>query len=240
MDAETRHQLKQNELAEALAKLRTFSDKRLRIALIVVAGILVLFLAYRWWRASASASRASAWTAIWQAEDTSGDLAKAVDNLRAQVAAQSDPVLAGGARLRLGITLVARARESGADREKLLREALEVLKPVTTLDGPGAQFAATALFQTAAIHEALRDIPAARSAYETLTTDKRFEASPYRDLAASLLATVADLLKPVYFVPGDKPVDAVPTGTPAPPAGAAPQLPPGVQIVPSPATPPKP
>ena len=49
MDADTRHQLKQNELAETLSKLRDFSDKRTLTWLAVIVAIALVYAGYRYW-----------------------------------------------------------------------------------------------------------------------------------------------------------------------------------------------
>ena len=48
MDADTRHQLKQNELAEALGRLRDWDNPSTRYTLMGLLVIVVLFASWKW------------------------------------------------------------------------------------------------------------------------------------------------------------------------------------------------
>lgn len=206
MDAQTRHSLKQNELAEALSKLRSLSDPRLRIALIVIAAAAVLYIGYRWWSSAQAASLAESWQTVsrFDPSGVSTD-GPSLDAVREIARRSADSALAAAARLRVATALVVKSRAPAADRDKLLREALDTLKPLTGLSGQHAGFAAAACFMQATIHETLREFDAAGSAYRTLLDDPRFASSPYRGLAEMYSANLDKIGQPVYFEPGNRP-----------------------------------
>jgi len=65
MDARTRHELKQNELAEALAQLRNLNDPRLRVGLLVVLGLAVVVAGVLWWRYNQSRTVEQSWKTLY-------------------------------------------------------------------------------------------------------------------------------------------------------------------------------
>jgi hypothetical protein len=207
MDAQTRHQLKQNELAQALSKLRSLRDPRLRIGLIAVVAVLVVYVGYTWWHNATAASLAESWRSVARF-DAGADQAPALGALRDIANSQGDTALGAAARLRLATVLAKQSREPGQDRDKLLRDALDTLRPAGGLSGANSGFAAASLYMQAVILETLGELQAAGECYHTLTTDARFESSPYRELANRESADLDALARPLEFTPGMPPASA--------------------------------
>lgn len=204
MDAETRHHLKQNELAEALGKLRSL-DKSTVYFIAAILAVVLLFAAYRVWRWTSEQTTATRWAEL--ALYHPGDVAtgpNAVKELRDLVATGSDRQMADVARMKLAATLVNMADEDAVQRADFLTEAEQVLGAVIDDAEAAATVAAPAQYLLARICESRRDVEGARQAYEQLA-DARFAGHPFQYLAAEKLSTLDSLSAEVKFVAGDPP-----------------------------------
>lgn len=199
MDADTRHQLKTNELGEILERITNLRDPRVQLGIVAIALLIVLFAGYRFmsWRADV-ATRAG-WMTLDTVGSTDPGLGEApLDTLRRVIAGTSDAALGATARLRLVDGLLARAVAGDTGR---LEEAREELESVLASGAPPLLKAA-ALYQLANLYETRRDFERAREAYQRLLHDPTFAGSPFVALARSRLASLDDLPRQIEFQPG--------------------------------------
>ncbi len=224
MDADARHQLKQNELAEALAKLRNLRDPRFLYAAAGVGVVLVIAASVYAWRSAQ----------ISAAEQTSQRLGKALDDLaatdvavraaaerdlRALIDATREPGLSGYARLALARALVDRGHRDPATRPQALAEAQQLLEQIRGNAQSPPMLAASATLLLATVHESLRAPDAAEAIYRELTTDARYAGSPAVKLAEKRLESLDRARVAVVFEPGkptkpDDPSANAPTAAP--------------------------
>jgi hypothetical protein len=195
MDAETRHKLKTNEFGEAIERLMTFSDPRLKYWL---AGIIVVALAlvgYRVWSWNQQSTRALAWAELARVStDAPGS---AVAQLETLISGSSDARFLAAARLRLANELVQEANIAPeADRNQRLHQAAGVLKAIISDASAPAPLVAAALLLNGTVQESLRDLAAARAAYEALK-EPRFDGIPTRSLGLQRLDSLARIERPV-------------------------------------------
>jgi hypothetical protein len=214
MDAETRHQLKQNELAEAIGDLKqkvAHMDRNTVYLLIGIAAIIILWIAYGLYNRAAAQQQSDVWfqvlTApvnIRNADTIQGDL----ENLR-QLATQNDGALADAARLRLGVGLWNYAEAPNIEHPEgeaanLLNEAASVLEPVaqTPASSSSPGVVAAAKYALAGVYESLGRWDDARAQYESLQ-DERFAGTVYGPAGVSLtknaLQNFDELQEPVKF-----------------------------------------
>lgn len=230
MDASKRHQLKTNELAEALSRIRDWgSDPQTRYWTIGLAVVVVLAIGYRVW----SQVRESRVTNAWSELDTASakvhsEPTASAAALRALISSTSDPVVAANARLRLAGLLLSEVDKQPDNADELLTQVVEALKPLTEDAQVAAPLAATAEYALGTAYEDLRKLDLAGSAYKRLTEDQRFAGSPFVERAAKRLQNLEDLRRPVTLQAG------------APPVPQIPNLPAGINVAPSPSGAPQP
>ena len=229
MDADTRHQLKQNELAQAIDQLRTL-DRGTIYTIVAVVAVLLLFGAFRVWQWQSVRSVESRWNALVQLGGQGGGAAGTTSALRDVIAGDSSP-LTHVARLSLANVLLQDARENPTGADANVREAVEVLKPLAdnyqqlepAIGGPALNLLATA-------YECQRDFDAAKAVYDSLQSE-HFAGSPFAEVAHTKFTDVDLLRSQVQMTPGFPPLD----DTAAAPAGEG--LPGGVTISTDPARP---
>jgi predicted negative regulator of RcsB-dependent stress response len=236
MDADKRHELKQNELAQALARLRSFgSETQTRYWLLAAVVIVVAVAGYFAWGNMRKTRAATRWMELATASSTLGtDTDAGLEQLHGLIASTSDPVLAADARIRVAAVL---RDEADADPEKYEQchtAAIAELRPAIDDPKVPAPLVATATYALAISLESLRKFDEAAAAYQTLVNKPRFAGSPLVGLAASRLSSLAELRIPVWFEPGMPPPpprpESRPTTAPPPPpptsaAGAPPLAP---------------
>ena len=215
MDAETRHALKQTELAEALehasdwTRSPTFRNVVLGVVLVVVA-----FFAYRYWSASARGAANAAWAEVYAAQRSAGESPDtALDSLSATIAATKDPNLAAAARLISANILMNRTLEDPALITANGPQILDLLQPVTSDASLAAQYRAPAKFLTARVQESVDDLAAARATYQAIADESAFAGTPYPKLAKDRLNLLEGLAKLPVLTPGSPPT---PEPTPQP------------------------
>lgn len=204
MDAEQRHALKTNELAETLMKLREWGERWLNHILIGVTLVALSVAAYKFWSWRSESALAKQWSELGTInpdDPTAGDAP--IDQLRKLIAEASDPTLQTLARIRLADALIERAAESDA-AARLSDATRELTAAYESSSTPDALKAAL-LYQLAVAHESLRDFGAAREAYTTIRNDPRFEGSPFRTLVEDRLATLDEIARKVELLPGFAP-----------------------------------
>jgi hypothetical protein len=225
MDADTRHQLKQNELAEALDTLRDFNNPTTRLTLLGLAVILAAFFAWKAWVHQQHHAQELTTQRLNQVQEAiaTGDPTRmdaAIVDLRALVNDAAQPGLAAGARILLASTLADEALRKPDEQQTLFEEAITVLQPLIPDGEVPAPLQAAAMFAKASCHESLRDFDQAKPLYERLQSETRFRGSPYVGLAEDRLANLDELRTPIRFEPGSPPMPAAAMPMSGPPASA--------------------
>jgi uncharacterized protein (UPF0147 family) len=220
MKADERHQLKQNELAEALAQLRDWNSPTTRYTLLVLALVAIAFGAWRVWAYHQRHTLEQGWQRLGTIEMTlSGKdqaaAAGAASELRALIQETSDPGLQGYARLRLARERVQEAFSKPEERQAAFAEAVQILEQIIHGPNTPASLEAAASFALGSTHECLATVePASRQSqldkaaelYQKITQEPRFKGTPYPTLAAERLKTMATLLKTaIAFTAGPAP-----------------------------------
>jgi len=208
MDADTRHQLKTNELADALARLKDFTDRRTLSWLALIVAIALAWGGYRYWgwRQQARLTQASGTLlSVGNVLDPSRGEAP-LAQLRQIIAENHDPGLVALAHLRLGQGLEARGMVRGDTAT--LDEAQRHYQAVLASAAAPNHVKAAAGYRLGLVHESRRDFAKAREAYTALTRDGAFAGSPFVGLAESRLAQLDRLAVPIAFEPGLKPPPA--------------------------------
>jgi predicted negative regulator of RcsB-dependent stress response len=211
MDADTRHQLKQNEFAEALQRLRDFSDKRTLGWLAAILIVALGFAAYKvWvWRQQVHLVESCQMLINVVPADTSrGDAPLAT--LRELIADDPQPGLVALARLQLAQGLEARGQEP--DGAAKLAEAEKQYQAVIDMPAAPDQLKATATYRLGILYETTREFTKAREIYTSLSQNQQFTGSPFIEFAAARLEQLDKLITPIAFEPGLKPL---PTTQPA-------------------------
>jgi tetratricopeptide (TPR) repeat protein len=233
MDADTRHQLKQNELAEALGRLRDFADARFWYWFIAIVIILGGYAAYRLWQRQQNTLLENTWSQLLAIGATDpGGAAGSIIQLQALINENSDANLVAAARLRLGNALMLQAYEDAAQRESLLREAEAAYVEVARSDTAPDPLAGAATYALGTVYESLREFEQARAMYQSLTEETRFLGTPYSGLASARLETLEEISTKVVFEPGDPPPPE-PEITDIPTDVGPPVLPPGTETQPA-------
>lgn len=239
MDADTRHQLKQNELAEALSKLRDLRDPRILATAGVIVVILLAVLVWYGWRASQQATLERGWARLSDiAANLSGADPSAVTaaqgELRTLLQETSSPSVAGYARLALARSRYDQGMLQPEERQAAFNEAITLLEQIRADSATRTDLDAAAAFLLASTYESTRQFDKARQLYQTLKDDTRYAGLPYGALSADRLATLDDLTDPIAFTPGEAPPPPAPetqAATPAPAPQFQPMTPEQLSVV---------
>ena len=216
MDADTRHQLKHNELADMLTRLRDLDNPSTRYTLLFIAAVLAVYVAWSGWSYAHQRSIEQSWQRLGSITAGIGSgndaaAATALTDLRALIAEDSDPVLGGYARLMLAEHRITEAFEKPEERQAAFTEAKDVLEKTLKTSGTPPMLEAATAYALANTYESLAALNDAERAslldkasalYTRITTEKRFDGSPYFELSQDHLDTMAELATPVVFVPG--------------------------------------
>ncbi|MEP0848119.1 MAG: hypothetical protein HRF50_15015 [Phycisphaerae bacterium] len=230
MDADTRHQLKSNELAEFFARAAEFRDRRVNAVAIAVVALVVLYAGYKFWNWRTGVAAETAWArlgAVGSIDPSLGDAP--LDSLRKVIEDGAPPAVEAMARLRLANALLARGIAGDSGR---LGEAALQLEALLGSDAP-ALLRAAATFQLANVLESQRDFARAKETYQRLASDPAFIGSPFIRLAAERLESLDSLPVSIEMRPGLPPpppsaatlpaANQPAVGEPQPPVGEPPQ-----------------
>ena len=241
MDADTRHQLKSNELAEMLTSLKDLKKPQYLYPGILVLVILVAVVAWYGWRYTQRVAAEQDWQRLERiaAGLGSGDptaVSGAQSELRALLQENVQPTVRGYARIELARSRIEQGLAEPTERPGAFEEAARVLEE--TLADPVApeMQRAEATFLLASAYESLRQFDRAKELYQALMQEPRYAGSPYRGMAEKRLADLDTLSKPIAFLPGEAPPPPPP---PAPttqavlsPSTMGPPAPPEEQLIP--------
>jgi predicted negative regulator of RcsB-dependent stress response len=213
MDADTRHQLRQNELAEALARLKDFSDRRTLAWIAVILAAVLAYAGYKFWgwrqRADLVAASESLASVRGVLDPSLGEAP--LDRLRQIIAENDDPGLVALARLQLGHGLETRAESPEASAS--LHDAQTQYEEILAMPGAPDSIKAAAVYRLGLIRETEREFGEARKRYGSLVDNPSFRGSPFVDFAKTRLEQLDELAEPVVFEPGMKPLPATQPAT---------------------------
>jgi len=226
MDADKRHQLKQNELAEAINRLRDVRDPRFLATLGVLAVVVVGLLGWKAWNYSQrlKLEQTSQRLSTLQEALNSFDgarIARAQEELRELLSTARNADLVAAARLLLARSRYDQAMRMAAERPAGFEEAAAQLEQINATPGVSPMLQAAATYLLANTYESLRRFDEARTLWQRLSRDAQYAGTPYRALAEGRLLTMDELSTAVAFRPGDPP--------PPPPAGGTGD---GIKLVP--------
>lgn len=215
MDAQTRHNLKTNELGELIGEAGDFiKTPAFRTTALLVALGAALALAIWSWRSSSQRSIENAWQDLYTSQLEAKDAAAANAALREVISRNSDPALLAAARMMLTDKLLREGFEEDAKLEPACKEAKEMLGQIIADPAIAPQVIAAARFKRASVLETLSDFEGAKADYEALTSSERFAGSPYVAMAEQRLKSMADVIAVKPFAPGSRPVASAPVAAP--------------------------
>ncbi len=217
MDAETRHRLQQNELAEALQTASTigFTDRRFLLPALAIVAIALGYLGYKWMGAQRDKALRQAWNDLATTQILGvPDLSSSIAALRNLINANDNPAYAATARIRLAKALRMLGDRTGD--ASVYEEAAGLLNGVVERSDTPAGLQATALYVLAEVFESQRDVEQARATYTRLMDEPRYLGSPFQLLARQRVDTLADVSNVVRFEPGNRPLESMPATQAAP------------------------
>jgi hypothetical protein len=222
MDADTRHQLKSNELADMLASLKDLKKPQYLYPGLVVLVVAVAVAAWYGWRYSQRVAAEQDWQRLDRIIATlnSGDVntvSGAQGELRAMLDEKLPPSVLGYARVELARSRVEQGLAQPTERPGAFEDAAKLLEAVRSDPATPPMQQAEATFLLASTCESLRQLDRAKELYQSLTQEAQYAGSPYQSLAERRLSDIDKLAKPVAFVPGEMPV-APPPEVMGPPA----------------------
>lgn len=211
MDAESRHDLKKNELREMLSNFRFFTSDNGRYVTLALLGVVVLFVGYRIWRWNSTRAGEESWSQLMEAVvPSTPDGTDGLDSLRQIASSTGDDIIRAWAEYRLGCGLLRQANSDKTKREQYLPECIEVLRRVSGASSTPPSIAAAAEYGLANAYELQRDFEQAKTTYQAITDNEKYAGSPYQALADGRVDTVDDLNVTVMFTPGEPPAPVPP------------------------------
>lgn len=238
---EVQQETKPDVLTEQLLKLQQVVDKFWLPVTVIVVAVIAVWGGMRFMHAQQIAREEKQWQELMTLPV--GDSSKAegtIESLKTMIETHSDALFRSSARLRLADALIARGLEK-ADL-KYFDEAEPVLQAVVSDSASTTMNVATALMKLGSVYESKRQFDKAKEVYTRVASESRFESSPFRDIATSMLESLPKLSVKVDFVPGNSPTPAQPApnkpiieAVPTPPPTGAPASTPAA-TPPAPAT----
>jgi hypothetical protein len=221
MDAETRHHLKENELAALLSKLRQSDQTTIFLALAVIL-LIVLLIGVNAYRGSVQAAEAEAWSAMFALNPLNAETGGAALTELQSIAEQHDGVLGAVAAMRAASTRTYEVQMGDVeDPAAALEEASQMLTPVLQrVETLPSAVAGPAHMLAARIAEGQRDLETARGHYDALLA-LRFAGNPLQAIANQRLQDLDALDAPIALAAGAPPQ---PEGTNNLPPGVSPSL----------------
>lgn len=235
MDAEHRHELKRNELAEALSHLKDWReiDRSWFVTIGIVVVAILAWASVRTWTWAAQQAEYSSWAQYQQisqemVQSASPDGMLNLSELRTAANGGLSSSITPLAKLELAEALCHNASLDSTNRDELLNEAKktvsEALALVVTMKTPVLE--AAALITQASIEEALGEFDAARATYEKLQ-QPRFAGSPFTtplgvgmayeqpSIVEQRLENLDEVSEPTHMLPGSPESEATETSNPS-------------------------
>lgn len=239
MDADTRHQLKQNELVEAINRLRDLRDPRFLALLGLLAVVVLGLLGWKAWSYSQRLKLEQTSQRLGALQDAldsfdGARIARAQADLRELISTTRQADMAAAARLLLARSRYDQAMQMAAERPTGFEEAAAQLEQVIAAPTVSPMLQAAATYLLANTYESLRRFDEARTLWQRLAREARYAGTPYPALAEERLLTIDDLSSAVAFVPGNPP----PPPPPAEGTGTSIRLVPGESVLIAPDAPP--
>jgi hypothetical protein len=215
MDADTRHQLKTNELAEVLATLRDLKNPRFLYPAGAVALVAIAVLAWLSWRYSQRLTAERDWERLGRisldlSDPDASRVAAAQSEARALLQERTAAHVRGYARLELARSLVAQGMAQPDQRAAAFDEAVRLLEQTRSDPAAPPLLNASSTFLLATTCESQYQFDRAKQLYQSLADDTRSVGSPYKALAEDRLTSLDTLTKPVVFTPGEPPAPPPP------------------------------
>ncbi len=236
MDSQHRHELEQNDLAEALSGFGKWWSKWGNAVLLVVLAAAVSFTVYRYLSVRAIDAHERAWFDL--AAETSPQALQDVARNHSDPTIKAMAYLRGG-DLQLALALTpesALAPPVGDDADGAAADAQPAVDPATALEdagtmyeqaagfAPNATIKANALLGLASVAESKREFDAARGHYEGVLSLVGDRQPMLAAMAQARLDRLDELKTPVRFAPAAPAAPATPvepTDTPADDAAPA-------------------
>lgn len=244
MDADRRHELKQNELADAIERIRNATDKSTLAWAGVLVAIVVVWFGWRFVNAQAEASLKAEFGALAEVDiSPEGITDDTLANLRDMAASSPNTKFENFARLKLAAALRVMSEKNA--QPELLQEAESQYQLVRNSSRATPAEKAGAMFQLAQLAEERRAFDEAKALYEEIVDSEAYVGTGFDSLATSALTNIDELPRKFVLEPGMPPTPAAsstptfstpgmqpPTADPLPPPGgvstsnALPPLPP--------------
>lgn len=211
MDAKTRHELKQNELAEALAKLREFDNPSTRYTLVGIALLIVLIGGWKLWSFANQRAQADKWQRVSTLNSTlqAGDPAnadKVIADLRELAGESSDPLISGYARLGIARAKFAAAMTNPDARESEFEAAIEQLEQIVSNANGQPVLLGPALYALASAYESTGQVAKAEECYDRIVSEEdMFAGSPFLGMARERIKNLDRLRGDLGFASGARP-----------------------------------
>lgn len=211
MDADTRHQLKQNELAEALMRLRELKDPRVLYSLVAVVVVVVAVVAWYGWRSSRQYAAEQSSQRLGQIQENLMradplQITAAQADLRALAADAANPALTASAQLLLARAYYDEALQSSDKRTESFQQAATVLEQMRASSSTPAVMRAAASFLLGSTYESLARFDDARKVWQELVENPQYVGTPYPMVAEGQLESLNEISVDVAFAQGGPPM----------------------------------
>ncbi len=216
MDADTRHQLRQNELAETLLRLRSWDNPSTRYALLAVVAVLLIVGGWKAWSYSRAAAVERDWRSLTSVNESllmGADAATAQGELQSLINGGANEAVQCYARLALAQTRIQQALEDPEQREAGLTEARTLLQEVVSDGGASGALRAAASYGLATVKEWDHDYAGARELYQSVVDNAaHYAGSPWVQMSQDRLLDIDELEAEVVFAAGAPPTAGAATG----------------------------
>ncbi|MBL8877704.1 MAG: hypothetical protein JNG88_01185 [Phycisphaerales bacterium] len=221
MDADTRHELQQNELGQLLSRLKNLSAREILTYLGTIVVVILIVVGYRTWQSSILTAKSAAWNDLITAgapkptaDGSDVEIPDRVEALRSYMQTHAEPAALAAARLRLARALIDKAGGDSAERQLLLDEALKHLDALRTDENAAPALRAAAMLLAGTAYETRRDAAKAREMYQRFETPE-YASSAFAEIAKKRIETLDQIETQVAFAPGSTPPPTEPTTQPA-------------------------
>jgi predicted negative regulator of RcsB-dependent stress response len=214
VDAEHRHELKENDLAESLRNFSTFWQNWGNSLLMAVLVGLLALLAYQFFTNRAARAHEDSWSALVQETSPAG--------LRAIAETNSDPAVQALARLQAAELLLLKIAEPASATQPStagqIEEAQSLLKTVADQPGLSPVYRLNALLGLAAVAEDQGQWDEAAQIYQQISQESGSRFAAIASRADQRRQLLDQLAQPVAFAASTQPADPRPAAAAEPAA----------------------